>query len=77
MKAAVSSFSRSSVRHSLPFQYSHCSWAGAGSASPQRVKAEFPAYRRAVLMLQARLRRRLDWEERHLHPRLSAFSRAA
>jgi hypothetical protein len=44
---------------------------------PQRVKAEFPAYRRAVLLLQARLRRRLDWEERHLHPRLSVFSRAA
>ena len=38
--------------------------------TPPRIKAQWKTYRQAVLTLQASLTRRLDWEERELHPRL-------
>lgn len=38
--------------------------------TPPRIKTDWLTYRRAVLTLQGTLLRRLDWEERELHPRL-------
>jgi hypothetical protein len=44
--------------------------AHIGSWPPARIAAEWDAYRCAVLSLQRRLRIRLAWEERELHPHL-------
>ncbi len=45
--------------------------------TPARIEADWRAYTDAVLALQARLRRRFDWAERELFPRLHAAPAAA
>ena len=40
--------------------------------TPARIEAEWLVYTAAVLALQGRLRRRFDWAERELFPRLNA-----
>jgi len=45
--------------------------------TPARIEAEWPSYAKAVLALQARLRRRFDWAERELFPRLQTAPASA
>ncbi|MCP3735330.1 hypothetical protein M9979_10660 [Sphingomonas sp. RP10(2022)] len=44
--------------------------------TPPRIKTDWHGYRNAVLALQKRLRTRMDWEEREIHPRLPRYRAA-